>query len=394
MNIYYIHQYFKLPSEAGGTRSYWLAKALIDKGYNVTVITTSNNIQKSKEFHFVDNINIVYFRISYNQKFSIFKRLISFLLFTIRSIIFLFYQKNVDLIFATSTPLSVGIAPLLFHKLRKIPFIFEVRDLWPEVPIQMGAIKNRLLIKLIKNFEISLYKNSKKVIALSPGMADGILKYVTSDKVVIIPNISKLEIFWPRAINYCLVDDLGLSQNSFKVIHFGSLGLANGAEYILDAAKYFNDNIEIIFIGGGSQEEFLKKKVSNLGLRSVKFLGSFDLATTSEIVNFCHISIVSFLNLPILFTNSPNKFFDSLAAGKPIIVNSNGWTREIVEKYNCGYYVNPCNPKDLSTLVNFLSKEPSLVQKLGDNSRSVAKEKFDLNLLSIEFTNIFDKILK
>ena len=215
--ILYIHQYFKTPKEPGGTRSYWLAQELIKNGYDVTMLTTSNTIKNNVEKIIIDGINVIYLKVDYSQEMSIFKRLFSFTIFMLKSTYYAFLEKNIDLVFATSTPLSVGFPALVIKKIKKIPYVFEVRDLWPEVPIQMGAIKNKLIKKFLIWFEKLIYNNAKHVVALSPGMAKGVLKYESALKVSIIPNMSKIDLFWPREKDFNLMKRLGLNTKSFKM---------------------------------------------------------------------------------------------------------------------------------------------------------------------------------
>src|SRR5690606_26341692 len=198
---------------------------------------------------------------------------------------------------------------------RKIPYISEVRALWPEIPIQMRALNNPAIRSIALSFERRIYKNANHIKAPSPRTQHGGTKHRPESKTCMIPNMAKVDEFWPREKNLDLIRQLGLSPSSFKVIHFGSLGLANGADYIIKAATLLKDNkdIEFIFIGRGSTEAVLKKMVADNGLENVHFLGRFPMSETSEIVNFCDASIVSFKDIPILYTNSPNKLFDSLS---------------------------------------------------------------------------------
>lgn len=394
-NILYIHQYFKTPKEPGGTRSYWLAQALVKEGYNVTMLTTSNTIKNNVEKTIIDSINVIYLKVAYNQEMSIFKRFFSFSIFMFKSTYYAFLQKNIDLVFATSTPLSVGFPALILKKIKKIPYVFEVRDLWPEVPIQMGAIKNKLIKKLLVWFEKLIYKNAKHVVALSPGMAKGVLKYESALKVSMIPNMSKIDSFWPREKDFDLMKRHGLNTKSFKLIHFGSLGMANGAFNIIESANLLknNDDFEFIFIGGGSKENELKDLSTKYNLKNVHFLGAFPLDKTSEIVNLCDVSIISFLDLPILSTNSPNKLFDSLSAGKPIIVNSAGWTKDLVEKHSCGFYVNPNHPLELVNKVKELKDNTNMMKSMSDNGRLLAETVYDKSILCNEFLKVINKVL-
>jgi len=392
MNILYIHQYFLTPQEPGGTRSYWLAQELIKNGHQVTMITSSTKFKEEVKEVNVDGINVIYLKEDYDQNMSISRRLKAFVNFMYKSSRIGLQQKNIDLVIATSTPLTIGIPALVLKWFKNIPFVFEVRDLWPEVPIQMGAFNNPVLVWGTRLLEKTIYKNAAHVIALSPGMQDGVVKYIPRERTSMISNMAKMDEFWPREKNKALINQLGLQEESFKIIHFGSLGKANGAHTIIESAKLMKDrkDVEFLFVGGGSTEQELINEVENHQLTNVKFLGKFPMKEVSEIVNFCDVSIVSFLDLPILYTNSPNKLFDSLSAGKPIIVNSAGWTKDIVEQYTCGYYVNPNHPSELVQRIDQLIAQPEMVKIMGANSRKLAETIYDKSILSEQFVQTIE----
>lgn len=396
MNILYIHQYFKTPKEPGGTRSYWIAQELIKNGHEVTMITASSIINKTREEKTIDGIKVIYLQEAYSQDMSISTRLKAFLGFVRKSINEARKHKNIDLVIATSTPLTVGITALYMKWFKKNPYIFEVRDLWPEVPIQMGAFKSPLIVKLTRWFEKTIYKNAEHVIALSPGMQDGVIKYISKEKTTMIPNMAKIDEFWPREKNMVLAQKLGLKPDSFKIVHFGSLGIANGAHTIIASAKLMKDveDVEFLFVGGGATEKALQSEVNKHQLNNVKFLGRFPMKEVSEIVNFCDVSMVSFLDLPILYTNSPNKLFDSLSAGKPIIVNSAGWTKDMVEEHQCGFYVNPNNPEDLVERILYLKEHPKVVEEMGKQSRHLAETIYDKSILCKQFVEVVTRVSK
>ena len=173
MKVLYIHQYFVTPEEDGTSRSYWFAKKLIENGHKVTMITSTNEfLHKEACTTNIDGINVVYVKNDYNQKFSKFKKIQSFISFSFKAFYAAKTYKNYDIVYATSTPLTVGFIALLLKKIKKMPFIFEVRDLWPDFPIQIGAITNPILIWILKKLEKSIYINSEHIVALSPGMAE------------------------------------------------------------------------------------------------------------------------------------------------------------------------------------------------------------------------------
>jgi glycosyltransferase involved in cell wall biosynthesis len=395
MKILYIHQYFRTPREPGGNRSYWIAQELIKNGYKVTMLTTSTDISSKIEKKTINGIDVIYLKTPYNQKMNFLDRLSSFLSFMFRATRVAIKMNKIDLVIATSTPLTIGFPALVLKKVKKTPYIFEVRDLWPEVPIQMGGLKNPYLIKFANWFEKYIYENACHIVALSPGMADGVRrKGVLDSKISIISNMAKIDAFWSREKNFDLMEHFGLRKDSFKVIHFGALGLANGAMTIIESAKLLkgSSEIEFVFIGGGSTEEDLIKECKKHGMTNVHFLGSFAMDKTSEIVNICDLSVVSFMDLPILFTNSPNKLFDSLSAGKPIIVNSAGWTKDLVEQSNCGFYVDPNRPQELVDRILYLQLNPEIVNNMGIASRKLAERKYDKSILSKQFVDVVKQV--
>ncbi|MDQ3292533.1 MAG: glycosyltransferase family 4 protein, partial [Bacteroidota bacterium] len=340
-------------------------------------------------------IEVIYVKNPYSNNMGIVSRLWSFIRFMFLSTWIGLRQKNIDLVFATSTPLTIGIPALIIKNLKGIPYIFEVRDLWPEVPIQMGAIKSKFIINLLNWFEKKIYTSAKHVVALSPGMRDGVIKTgISPSKVTMIPNMAKKDEFFVRAKNWEIARAFNLNINHFNVVHFGAMGIANGLEYVVKAAAVLKErniqNVDFIFLGEGKTETDLKDICESKQLTNVKFLGKHPMKIVSEIVNICDCSMVSFSDIPILYTNSPNKLFDSLSAGKPLIVNSAGWTKDMVEENNCGVYVNPQRPEDLADTVLKMAANPVWLQEMSVNSRRLAEEVYDKTILCKKFIKVIE----
>ncbi|MBN1408083.1 MAG: glycosyltransferase family 4 protein [Calditrichaceae bacterium] len=383
MKIIYIHQYFTTPEIGGGTRSYEFSKYFAEHGHKVIMIASHN--QKNFKRQQIDGVDVQWISNYYNNQLGILARIFSFNKFMLKSFLHAMKMKEVDICFATSTPLTVGITAILLKWIKGIPYVFEVRDLWPEFPIQMGAIKSKLMQRIAYYIEYLIYKNAKSIIALSPGMREGIEKYNLGKKVTVIPNAADLDLFYPHKINKPIEDTYGLA-NRFNVIHFGSMGIANGLEYIIKTARIAkNENlsdIQFIFAGTGKTEPDLKKIVQAENLSNVKFLGHLPKTIIAEIVNICDLSIITFLDIPILYTNSPNKLFDSLAAGKICIVNSDGWTRKLVEENDCGFFVNPSDPADFLAKIKYIKNNEPIRNKMKTNARKLAEDGFDRKKLA------------
>lgn len=397
MKILYIHQYFVQPSEPGGTRSYWISKELVKRGHQVTVITSTKVSHPEPCRINVDGIEVVYVKNpTYSNYLSAPRKVWIFLSFIRSAMKAAMKEKDVDLVFATSTPLTVGAIALWLKWRRKWKYVFEVRDLWPEFPIEIGAIKNKWAIWFLRKFEKRIYDSSEHVVALSPGMKAGVIKAGTPEvKVSMIPNMSKPDKFFPHEPNMEIVKQFGIDLQKFNVIHFGSMGRANGLEYIIEAAKHLRekgcDDVHFLFLGRGATEPKLKALAEQFGLKNVSFHGSHRMDVVSEVVNCCDASITTFLNLPVLQTNSPNKLFDSLSAGKPIIVNSAGWTKDMVEQQNCGFYVDPEKPEQLAEQLLKVRDDKELLRTWGENARRLSIEVYDKDILSAQVVDVLEK---
>lgn len=396
MTILYIHQYFETPEESGRTRSYWFAKKLLEAGHKVLVITgTHSHSRRVAGVYNIEGIEVRYLSNAYDNKMSVTKKVLSFLKFMLLSTKYVMKESEVNLVYATSTPLTVGIPALLRKWIKGTPYIFEVRDLWPEFPIQIGVIKNRLLIRLLRIMERTIYKNAKHVVALSPGMSEGVIKAgIAENSVTVIPNMSKPDLFFPRPHNQKVKEKYGLESSDLKVIHFGTMGVANGLEYIIDAAEVLQEKqitgVQIYFAGKGAMENKLKEICQRKRLKNVHFLGFMNTYEISDVVNCCDVTLTTFKDIPILQTNSPNKLFDSFSAGKPSIVNSAGWTKDLVENAECGLFVNPKDPERLAQALIELMGNPLLVNQMGANARELALKVYDKSILSSHFLAVIE----
>jgi len=403
MNILYIHQYFTTPEEGGGTRSYEFSRSLVKRGYKVTILTSSklndslaNGKKKSDEY--IEGVHVIYLKTPYSTYMPFKKRLYSFMDFSIRAILAGIRIKRYDLIFATSTPLTVAIPGIILSFLRRVPMVFEVRDLWPEVPIQMGVIKNSLLIKLLRWFEAFTYRHSNHIIALSPGMAKGILATgVAINKVTMIPNFCNLDFFKPEKSN---INNLGkLEYNNNPIIAYcGAISYANNLELIIHAAEKLqkmNNPVIFVIAGEGRLKPKLEKLKNVKKLKNVIFLGKINKYEVVELYRKAIACLILFKNLPILSTNSPNKFFDALAVGRPIITNMGGWIGNLVENYKIGFSLENDNPQAIIEAVEKLtSMNKNQLEEIGENARKLAAEKFNREDMVEKLEMVFKKATK
>lgn len=382
--VCYIHQYFKTPEEGGAIRSYFIAQALIEQGIEVEMITSHN--KPSYEFKAVDGINVHYLPVAYSNHYSFKIRILSFVKF-----VFLAIKKTrkIDrpfLVYASSTPLSVGIIALWLRWFRKIPYIFEVRDLWPEAPIQLKIIKSKFLIFHLRQFEKLIYNDANEIIALSPGMKEGIMVRTPSASVHVVPNMADLDFF---------SSDQHPKSSGFTIGYFGALGLTNNMDFIIEIAKSSAASglkVNFLIAGEGSHKEMLINKASQLeNMTVLPFNNRNDIKNLMENVDAC---LTSFADFPILATNSPNKFFDGLAAGKLCIVNTGGWLKDLVEENKCGLFLATDNAKEFPELIKPFLENADLLAKYQKNARKLALAKFSKAELTSRVCEIIQKSAK
>jgi glycosyltransferase involved in cell wall biosynthesis len=390
MKILYLHQYFLTPEQGGAIRSYHLAKALVEAGHEVEMITSHNH--PTYHFEIIEGIKVHYLPVFYENKLNFFGRLFSFIKFMYRAYIKAGEIEYVDLCYATSTPLTIGIIALWLRRLHRIEFYFEVRDLWPEAPIQMGAIKNYFVKKYLYSLEKRIYRRAEKIIALSPGILEGIKEKAPKKEVLLIPNFSDCHFFHPEEKSATLEETFNV-KDKFVISYFGALGKANHLEYLInvasDVSKNKSENIHFIIAGKGAELHLIKEKVKEHQLHNISFVGFINKTSLHDLLNVTDAIYISFANKPILETNSPNKFFDGLAAGKLCITNTKGWMKELIEEHKCGFYYDPENPELFLKNITPYVKDKNLLKTTQANSRKLAEDKFSKDIMVEKFLTLF-----
>lgn len=376
MKILYIHQYFRTPEEGGAVRSFHLAKGLVEKGFEVELITGGN--QQHYDQKWIEGIKVHYLPVSYDQKFGFFQRIKAFWNFVKQCKKLIPKLNRPDLLYITSTPLTTGWIGLWAKKKLAIPYIFEVRDLWPEAPVQVGAIQNRLLKKYLFRLEAKIYRNALKIVALSPGIAAYIRQINPQFDVQIIPNFADLKQFFPQEKNQDLLQKHGLNP-SLTIAYAGALGKVNAVDELVDLAKIAQQQgktWQFLIMGDGSEKKTLEKSVKKLGLKQVHFFPFGSKEQVNELLGMADLAWISFAHLPVLKTNSPNKFFDALGAGKGIIVNHKGWVYQLVKKHQLGISCLPGKMARCFEQLEILEQHPQTLKSYQENSRLLAENYF------------------
>lgn len=376
MKLLYIHQYFRFPDQSGGTRSYDLSKQFVAQGIDVTMITTSSAIDKSickKRWTYIEREGIKFWilRSEYSHKMSIPRRIVGFFEFvwftTFKAI-----SIRTDLVLATSTPLTVAIPAIVKKWVSKTPFIFEVRDVWPEGPIQQGYVKNRLLIHILRKIERFIYHQAAYVVALSEGMKKDILSRVDVKNLEVIPNISELERFQDLSFPV----DLGIDLAGKKMILYaGTLGPVNDIMYvakIADRIYSLDPTIVFVIIGDGKQKAKIVDYCRSIGILGVNifFLDSIPKKSLPYVYSLATMGSSFVWDYKIKWDNSANKVFDTFAAGRPLLINYQGWQADLIKKEQCGFVLSPIPDKEeLTRFIVYLSDHKKLIEQRSNAKR-------------------------
>ena len=389
MRILYLHQFFMTRSGLGGTRSYEFARRFVAQGHAVSMVTAAS--PQNRERATVEGIEVIPVAAGHSDYIratavSYPRRLLAFVRFALGATLTVLRAPRPDVIYATSPPLTMALPAVVASWRHRTPLVFEVRDLWPEAPIQMGALENPLLQRLARALERFVYRRASHVIALSPGMRDGVIAAgVEPELVTLVPNASDLELFSPDLDGSQFRERLGLGDR-FVALYFGAMGEANDLTQVIEAAAALNergeDGVTFVLHGDGKRRRALEELAQRRGADNVVFSEATDKESVARLVAAADACLTIYKDVPILYTCSPNKLFDTFAAGRPAIVNTPGWLQQLVEDNDAGLYARHGEPEHLAEQVLRLRDDPELVRRQGENARRLAQEKFDRELLA------------
>ena len=387
MKILYVHQYFKTPKEGGSIRSYYLAKGLVDAGHEVIMMTAHKGVKEVKK---IDGIRVHYLPVNYDNKFGFLKRIWAFWKFVRLVKTETNDIKEIDLAYVMTTPLTTGFIATHLKKNFNIPYYFEVGDLWPEAPIKMGVINNRVIKKWLYRLEKKFYFEAEKVIALSPAIRNYIEKVSPNTRVHVIPNMADCQFFDAdlRVGDYS-------NRNNFQITYCGAIGKANHLEFLLEAAKLAKEEclpVHFNILGYGSEVARLKSQYRKLW--NVAFYDATSKDGVRQLLNESDAVYVSFKDVKVLNTGSPNKFFDSLAAGKLTVINFGGWLKNIVERNKCGFYHDPHRPQDFVRKLKVFLENDDLLKRYQRNGRKLAELYYDKDIQITKLLKILNNEYK
>lgn len=385
MHILLIHQAFVAMDEAGGTRHYELAQHLAERGHRVTIIASQVSYLTGKaepapvEKHAGPANRVTILR-AYTYKAlhrSFVHRVFSFLSFMFSSFWLGLRVKQVDLVWGTSPPIFQGATAWGLARLKRVPFLFEVRDLWPAFAIDVGVLRNPILIRASLWLESFLYRHADRLVVNSPGFIEHVTRR-GAKQVELVPNGADAAMFDPYASGAGFREDYDL-QGKFVAIYAGAHGMSNDLGVLLQAARELLDTPQIVIalIGDGKEKPALMQQADEMKVKNVRFIPPMPKARMAQALAAADACIAILKPIPMYATVYPNKVFDYMAAGRPVILAIDGVIRQVVEAAEAGMFVQPGEVHAMTLAIRELANHPDQGRAMGLRGRQYVEAHFN-----------------
>lgn len=376
---------------SGGTRSYEMARRMVASGHEVHMVTSWRSDKPADSGWFStqeQGINVHWFPVPYSNHMSYLQRIKAFFDFALAA-----KRKAAelrgDVVFATSTPLTIAIPAVFAAKKHKVPMVFEVRDLWPELPIAIGALKNPTTQFLAKRLERWAYHHSAAIVALSPGMKDGVVNAgYPQERVVVIPNSSDNREFQHDAT----------AAQAFRaarpwlgdrplLVYAGTFGRINGVGYMVHLAEALYEiapDVRILLVGGGQERSEVIEQAKEHAVfeKNLFFEDKLPKKEIPALLSAADMASSLFIDLPEMQSNSANKFFDALASGTPVMINYGGWQDELIKANGCGLTMWKRPIDEVASIIAEKIHDSQWLEQAGASARRLAEEQFDRDILA------------
>ena len=379
---------------SGSTRSYEMARRLVSMGHEVNMVTSWREQCNKNDWFSThdDGIKTYWLPVTYSNHMSYMDRFQAFIQFAWKASI-MSASIPTDIVLATSTPLTIALPGVYASRKQRVPMVFEVRDLWPELPIAIGALRNPVLKYMAKRLELFAYRNSDSIIALSPGMRDGVIaKGYPVDRITVIPNGADLDRFYPNKVTgMAFRKTHGIPESVILMVYAGTFGKVNGVGYLVELASAFKEDRRIYFLTVGDGQEYQEVKAlaikrGCLGL-NLQMLPKIPKSEVSAVLAAADIAVSTVIPLPELEANSANKFFDGLAAGCCMAINHKGWQADLLLSSGAGLQLSASIDKAICELKNWINN-PQRISAARGKARKLAEDAFATDKLAADLEQV------
>lgn len=381
-----IHQIFLSSNDGGGTRHFEFGRYAAQQGHDFTVIASDVSyldgarIDTDGKPEMIEGIEVRRARTLNTINRGFVWRVVAFLGFMVSSLFKALGAGKVDVVMGTSPPIFQAGSAWMVSFLRRKPFLLEVRDLWPDFAVDMGVIKNPLIIWIAKRVELFLYARASHILVNSPAFRDYMIENhgVKPEKITLIPNGVDPAMFDPDEAGGAVREEFSL-QGKFIVTYAGAMGPANDIPTIIRAAEQMKDDerVHFLLVGDGKDRRKAERLKEELGLSNVTFAGLRSKSEMKAILGATDVCLATLMPIPMFKTVYPNKIFDYLAAGRPILLGIDGVIREVVESAKAGQFIEPGKPEAIVEGVRKFAADPAGCEAMGRSGRAYVEQHFN-----------------
>lgn len=375
---------------SGGTRSYEMARRLVSWGHEVHMITSwRENGRRGGWFESSeDGIHTHWLPVPYSNHLNYSARIRAFGQFAL-SAAWRAARLPADVIFASSTPLTIAVPAVLASRVQRVPMVFEVRDLWPDLPIDMGALKNPFAKGAARVLERFAYRRASAVVALSPGIRDGIVRQgVPFERVPVIPNSCDLSLFDPeQASADRFLSERPELRNRKIVVYAGTIGRINGVSYAVEIASEWRrkgSDACVVIVGDGAEKGTVQQEAERLDVlgKTLFMYPPVPKREMPDVLAASQLAMSLFIDLKAMWANSANKVFDALASGTPTVINYGGWQADLIREHGAGLVIPPRDPSKAAEDMEGLLNDETALKRARQAARSLAEAQFDRDVLA------------
>jgi glycosyltransferase involved in cell wall biosynthesis len=402
MKVLYLHQYFVTPDMPGASRSFEIARRLVAAGHEVHVFTLDQSGTRGRQGEWTrsneSGVTVHWLVRKYSNALSYRERVAVFVRYAAEAAVRASIEGG-DIVYATSTPLTIAVPAIVASCGRRVPMVFEVRDLWPEVPIAVGALRSWPAITAARVLEGAAYAAAKHIIALSPGMKDGICRTgCDPSRVTVIPNGCDLAMFRVDASKgEDFLERNPMLRGGPLLVYAGTLGRINGVGALVEIAAAMRaraPDVRFLIVGDGAERELVLGLAKNLGVLGKNLFWMPPLAKSEvpALLAACSMASSLVVDIPVLWNNSANKFFDALAASRPVFINYRGWQADIVERSGCGVVVPPRDAQVAANMLVEFLRDPERNARAREAAARLAENDFSRDRLAGEVIKILERV--
>jgi glycosyltransferase involved in cell wall biosynthesis len=400
MKVLFLSHYFPPEVNAPASRTYEHCRQWVKDGYYVTIVTCAPNHPRGKVYEGyrnrmycvekVEGITVVRLWTYVTANEGFFKRTANYISYMVAAVVAAPFLRSADVVISTSPQFFNGLAGYFVSRLKRAPWILEIRDLWPESILAVGAIRNKKIIRILEHLEMFAYRKADRIVPVTDAFSRYMVnKGIDAKKIEVIKNGVDLDFYQLRPKNAAFQRELGI-EGKFIVSYFGTHGMAHHLETILEAAELLSDRDDIVFllVGDGAERDRIQRIRDEKGLDNVIMLGQQSKEKMPDLWAVSDVSLVLLKRMDLFKTVIPSKIFESMAMKIPIILGVEGESRVLVEAAGGGLAIEPENSRQLAESVVRLAETPALCEELGNSGRSYTAEHFDRKVLARRYENL------